>query len=88
MYSKLICAGPQRQLHEIRFGHTGCLRQYLVGTCVLYQNLNQFMNMERSSRNFRMVKQLVTQNVSINFCPHKLEIQNSETMINLGDPAL
>lgn len=42
--------------------------------------------MERSSWNFRTVKQLVTQNVSINFCPHKPEIRNSETMINLAGP--
>lgn len=43
--------------------------------------------MERSSRNFHLVKQLVTQNVRINFCPHKPEIQNSETMINLAGTA-
>lgn len=42
--------------------------------------------MERSGWNFRTVKQLVTQNVSINFCPYKPEIQNSETMINLAGP--
>lgn len=67
--------------------YTDCLPRYLVGTHVQCQNLNQFMNMERSSWNFRTVKQLVTQNVSINFCPHKPEIQNSETMINLAGPA-
>lgn len=64
-----------------------CLPQYLVGTHVQCQNLNQSMNMERSSRNFHLVKQLVTQNVRINFCPHKPEIQNSETMINLAGAA-
>lgn len=43
--------------------------------------------MERSSWNFHTLKQLVTQNVRINFCPHKPEIQNSETMINLAGTA-
>ena len=80
------CNVPQRQLYKIWIGYTDCLPRYLVGTHVQCQNLNQFMNMERSSWNFRTVKQLVTQNVSINFCPHKPEIRNSETMINLAGP--
>lgn len=42
--------------------------------------------MERSGWNFRKVKQLVTHNVSINFCPYKPEIPNPETMINLAGP--
>lgn len=81
------CSAPQRQLYEIWMGYTDCLPRYLVGTHVQCRNLNRFMNMEQSSWNFRTVKQLVTQNVSINFCPHKPEIQNSETMINLAGPA-
>lgn len=72
---------------EIWIGYTDCLPQYLVETRVHRQNLNQFINMERSSWNFRTVKQLVTQNVSINFCPYKPEIQNPESMINLARSA-
>lgn len=85
VYPTFTCTGPERQLFEnFWIGNTCCLLLNLVGTHVLNQNLNQFMNMEQSSWNFRTVKQLVTQNVRINFCPYKPEIQNSETMINLA----